>query len=338
MLDIMKKCLRRLLPASYRGRLRTSQGACTMPPFPKRGGGIKFLVRDGFAWGLRHTPRWCRGRGRLAKAMHVTFGAGQTDAQALRWLRFWHGSRMLIDLRSQTERLAFYLGEYDRRDIQYVWKRMQKDWVVVDVGANVGFWTLALASRLSPRGGVLAIEAAPPNAERLRQVIEANELETLVRIRNVAVGDQAGTLALRVTGSASTGNAYVAKDAEPSETNTYHVPVKCFDDIFREETLGRCDFIKVDIEGYELPFLRGAMNTLQCYRPVILGEFNNYFIRYNGYSLKDVTDLLRPLGYQAYVMNRAKPILFAGEKGDVDNLLLLPEEQRSNWVSDARNR
>lgn len=291
-------------------------------------------ARDVFASLLRTIPSRVRGRGRAAKFLLNSFGPGSSDQDALRWVQLWDGSRMLLDLRSQTEQMAYFLGEYDRQLIQWVCSRLPEDATIVDAGANVGFWALSMASQLRS-SVIVAVEAMPSNAERLSRNVEVNGGGGEIRVKHVALGDREGELVLQLQGDATTGNAFVVKqDHEDAEGKSYfRIPTTTLDDLYAEEGLERCQFIKVDIEGYEVPFLRGAIATLRRERPVILGEFNNYFMNYHGYSFEDVNELLNPLGYSAFIMSQQGPLPFKGNKKDTENVLLIPEgRESSHWL------
>lgn len=141
--------------------------------------------------------------------------------------------------------------------------------VAVDVGAHVGLWSMWL-TRLFAR--VEAFEPVP-----LHRALFARNVEGAYRLHPVALGERAGTINLEVP-LETTGNAHVAIGRR--HPGTKHVPDPDRHYVVREvpmRTLDafaftEVDFVKVDVEGYELPVLKGARETLLACRPVVVVE------------------------------------------------------------------
>lgn len=122
--------------------------------------------------------------------------------------------------------------------------------VVLDVGANVGIYTLLAAKR---GARVIAIEADPRNVERLRYHVHLNGFDDRVTIYPIAVGDREGTVTLyRSAGNCGHSNVFAGID--PVE-----VPCKTIDSL----GLPQIDVCKMDIEGNEVSALRGMEATIQ---------------------------------------------------------------------------
>jgi hypothetical protein len=85
---------------------------------------------------------WFRGKGRIA-AINRQFPAIPSNAIARARMRL--GYKMMVDLRAEIEFLAYYTGEYDTRNIRSVLRLVEPDWTILDVGANIGFWSVPLA-------------------------------------------------------------------------------------------------------------------------------------------------------------------------------------------------
>ena len=125
--------------------------------------------------------------------------------------------------------------------------------VVVDCGANHGFSSLLFARWTGARGRVFAFEPSPHNLEILRANVRLNNAQNII-VRPVAVGEQAGVVRI-----STHPNASVVPQGARRDTPGYEVPVVRLDDEFPS---GRVDFIKIDVEGFEVPVLRGARRLL----------------------------------------------------------------------------
>ena len=137
--------------------------------------------------------------------------------------------------------------------------RPKTGWTVVDVGAHHGFFALAAAQAVGPRGRVLAIEAAGANFEKLRRNVELNKLENIL-IARVAAADKRGRATLYLEPHISGSNSIVYKPASPHETE--EIATDTLDRIVDSHNMGRVNLVKIDVEGAALTVLAGAKKTL----------------------------------------------------------------------------
>jgi len=245
----------------------------------------------------RATPNF-RGKGRLARALHHRLRAGALARDPMRDVTMRDGSRARWDLRDDAEALACWLGEADDEVRELLLGLVADDAVVLDVGANIGWWTIPLARRLARRGGrVVAFEPVPANRARLEWAIAANAVQAHVEVAAVALGDQPGELGMWLkseeTGAGSGTAALVTGDG-PTHLR---VPVVTLDAWAAEHALTRCDLMKLDIEGAELMMLRGAERFIRETRPLIFGEFEAYWLSTFGATFVDVAEWAARMGY-----------------------------------------
>jgi len=133
--------------------------------------------------------------------------------------------------------------------------RPQSTQTVVDVGANIGVFALWAASLVGPDGTVVALEPNP----LAYQLLEKN-LNGLSQARTYAVACGEDVMALDLhyaEGRLSIGSFYPRQD----RTYSVRVPVTPLDDVLADLE-GKIDLLKIDVEGYEAPVLRGATKTL----------------------------------------------------------------------------
>ena len=146
-------------------------------------------------------------------------------------------------------------------------RHVQGDGLLVDVGANIGLSTMALALA-RPASRVVAVEPSPDNAALLRQNLAANGFGG-VEVVQAAVADRPGTLKMRQNGAWS---HVVDPDNLPVGGQTTAVPVVTLDALTAGK--GPVAFVKVDTEGYEPHVLAGGAATIGRDRPLLLIEFN----------------------------------------------------------------
>jgi FkbM family methyltransferase len=245
--------------------------------------------------GLLRTLPPFRGKGRLARYLHNWFLRKLVPSQAVRSVLMRDGSRMLLDLRSNTEWSAFYTGSYDDL-LPTVLALLPERSLALDVGANVGFYTIPMGRRLKSLGGkCVAFEPVPANYARLRQNLQANGLDEVVQTVQMALGEanREITMLLDDNHGATTGNAARVPGADFNEGQLERRPVVArmmrLDDCVEELGLGDlpCRFIKVDIEGNEPHFFQGAARFLKLHRPLVLAEVNPVWLAWNQLGIED---------------------------------------------------
>lgn len=148
------------------------------------------------------------------------------------------------------------------------------DDVVVDAGANVGVYALALAT--DPGCRVAAFEPAPDTFERLRKNLAANDFPGTVSTHPVGLSDADGTATFHrsVYPELSSFNRYNASRWEAERQSTVEVPVRRLDGLVEDGDLPPPDHLKVDVEGHAFELLSSARRTLEEHRPTVYVELH----------------------------------------------------------------
>lgn len=203
--------------------------------------------------------------------------------------------------RSDFFRNVVMSGEYETEWAELCRRHANPMRDAIDVGANIGLYTVLLA-RLLPTRRVLAIEPTPDAARRLRSNIDRNEvLRNTVVFQGVASGAN-GTVQIHVvpgkeeysscgemTHAAIAGQQLVAITVEAAT----------IDDLVARNALDP-GFIKIDVEGMEHTVLGGMRDVLSRCRPIILTEISDPLLQHNGSSSAAVVDTLRSFDYKIY--------------------------------------
>jgi FkbM family methyltransferase len=148
-------------------------------------------------------------------------------------------------------RLLFMPQFYDAAEFAFLARVLRADSGFVDIGANIGIYTLVVAARLAPRGRILAIEPDPETCRRLRTNLALNALAH-VRTLQVAVGERPGTLHLH----RHVGNRGENELSHAASIGSEPVAVRPLADLLRETGCTAPEVMKIDIEGFEEPVLR----------------------------------------------------------------------------------
>ncbi len=192
----------------------------------------------------------------------------------------------------------FTLGEFEAAQSETVRRLLRPDDVAVDVGANLGWFSLLMAACVKPSGKVLAIEPMPPILPALERNISLNP-GLAVELLPLAVGAERGELELHLFEGLSPGHASAATLGR-SDYETFRVQVRSLDELLDRERSPA--FVKVDVEGSELQVLAGAKHLLASERPPIwMLEVNYETSGAFGYRPVEMIEPFREQGgYQLY--------------------------------------
>jgi len=174
-----------------------------------------------------------------------------------------------------------------------------QDGIVLDVGAHAGQLT-KLFSGMTPAGHVYAFEPGGYARSILKTVRRVRRLKN-VTVLPCGLSDENTQAVLNIpvknSGSLGFGLGSLGAPAGERRIHAETVALRRLDDVVAEYALPRVDFIKADIEGWELHMLRGAQQTLCRYKPVLLLELNDSALRRAGSDRAGVVSFLQALGY-----------------------------------------
>jgi FkbM family methyltransferase len=170
-----------------------------------------------------------------------------------------------------------------------------KGGTVVDVGANLGQMSIEFSRLVGPEGTVYSCEAQPSLIPLLRKNVERNGIAGSQVVFG-AIGEESGGFAFfpkpNLEEFSSYGSYPLPLEGQGSDAD--RVPRLSLDADFE---FGRLDFLKVDVQGYDLFVLRGAREQIRKFRPTILFEFESQFQDRVGTSFQDYLDFLREIEY-----------------------------------------
>jgi FkbM family methyltransferase len=237
------------------------------------------------------------------------------------------GARIHITHADHLQLLIYYLGTFEPYCLPFLRACAGKGGTVIDVGANIGFYTLESAVAVGSLGRVISIEAAPSHLHSLRQNLELNNMKN-VSIVGSAVGDASGHAMLTLPRGNNLG-MFTLGEVEGEEA--YRVIISTIDDLLEKQNVQSVDLIKMDIEGSEFKALHGAAKTFQRFRPSLLIELNELALRRCGSSSQAVKGLLTEMGYRGWRIGRDAVDIMADDlvSDDCDECLYIHISNRS---------
>ena len=248
-----------------------------------------------------------------------------------------NGCVVACDLNDHVERHIYFLGAYEPVESYLFTSLIEPGQTVIDIGANVGQYSLLASKKVGEKGRVYAFEPVPANFQRLSENIRRNAINNIV-LNRMAVWHENTTVNLGL---------HQAEDIQENHgsfaiggtASSVTAPAIVLDDFVKANQLTRIDFIKMDIEGAEGFAIRGMQQTLANFKPAILMEVNREACSLLGYDPQIFWDVLvNQLHYRAWSIGQSAKEwaeIESAQTIDRANILFVrgpvPERIASGW-------
>lgn len=245
---------------------------------------------------VRHAP-WSAGK-RTMVERHLN--AALRDRPLRRLARTRFGAAFAVDTQDLIQRYLYLFGVWEPHMTRWLQRRLAPGDAFVDVGANIGYYSV-LASRLvGPGGKVAAVEASPTFHQLLLRHARRNAC-TNIRAVNAAVSDRDELLTFILASSRNMGaNSIVPYDG-PAES-TFDIAARPLPDLLTEDEIARARVIKIDVEGAEGGVVRGLVPMLPALRPdaELTIEVTPQRMADLGDSVEELLEALASHGFHTY--------------------------------------
>lgn len=208
----------------------------------------------------------------------------------------------LIDKRSTLLSRILVKGSYEPKLAKLALQYTDTSKDVIDIGSNIGFYSVLLAKHIDKTRKVLSIEPTLNALEKLRKNLELNEISDKVIIYDGVISNESGEVEINtILGKEeySSVNLIVHSAVATSSYVAYKVKCTTLDTIVDLHNLNP-GFVKIDVEGAEHLVLDGARNTLSRYRPIILTEVSEKLLSSGNFSVEKMLNLIKSYGYDIF--------------------------------------
>jgi len=210
----------------------------------------------------------------------------------------------LLDIRQKQDREFYFKKNYEIDNINFIYKNnfFDKSFIFVDIGCNIGIYTLLIGNKFKNCKQIISIEPIFNTFKRLRLNVKINKIENITTLLNFALSNKDGKAKMR---SVSKHNQIQLSKFEINETGDVDVETKVFDNLYKFEK--EYIFIKCDVEGHEIKTLEGMKSTL--YK-------NNCLIQIEIFSqnYKKTERMLNSLDYFIVYVSEERDTYFFGKK------------------------
>lgn len=172
------------------------------------------------------------------------------------------GSLMKLDLGDiGISRELFLKGVHERHSSSQFREELRPGMVVLEIGANIGYYTLITLQQIGSRGSVVALEPSPTNLRSLLENLRLNKADDRVKVHPYAAGREPGVLPLYVMPWGNLCTFVRRDDSKFRPVSVIDVQVTTVDELLKKENR-RVDYFRMDVEGYEGEVVEGMASTL----------------------------------------------------------------------------
>jgi FkbM family methyltransferase len=233
---------------------------------------------------------------------------------------------MWVNLSDRSVSFPCLQGDYEPNETRLVRTLLQSGQTFVDIGANIGWFSVLAAAVLREEGFVYSFEPRPDTYEHLSATMALADMKDRAFTFQVGLADQAGSMNL--TWGEKTpnpgGSRLIHGDIEFGQEGVM-VELRTLDSF----ALSGCDLIKIDVEGAEMIALRGGRQTIVSHRPTILSEVHDGQLKsVSRCSASEYVEEVCGLGYQCLKIETGEVLLpSAFHQGGVVNVVFVPVER-----------
>ncbi len=208
--------------------------------------------------------------------------------------------RLKANLANPEHQYLYFYGTHDERYVvTKLLKIIKSGDICWDIGANIGFYTCLLASQVKDTGAVIAFEPAARTCGYLQENVCLNEF-TNVTVVNNGLGDNIEQRHLYYS-QAALAEGTASLKYPNGRTASERVTLDTIDNLIGK--LPTPDFIKIDVEGYQLEVLRGGEHFLKTHAPLLMAELKDVG-ETNRDDFSEIEKYITNLGYSLYEIGK----------------------------------
>lgn len=247
---------------------------------------------DLFGTFLKETPSF-RGKWRLERVWQAKIHTAERTGYLP------NGTSVETNLSIPYERQVWLKAE-EWNELIFLGRLLSPGDCFIDVGANIGLWTLTAAGAVGATGHVVSFEPNPSTFAKLERNVARNNMQGFVSLYPCAVSAESGQAQFSCKADHN-----VSHLVEEGDVDTISVEVIALDSIIENITSKRITGIKIDTEGHELETLKGAEQIIREHSPWLIVEFNTTLLPSTLLAGWSVYDYLTARGYRAWTYDKS---------------------------------
>jgi FkbM family methyltransferase len=256
---------------------------------------MKTLLRESLRSVVRHMPK---GGSRLVGLLNPYLATDEMIPSE------FDGQKVELSLRDHIQQQLYFFGGFESEETAFFTHYIREGMTFVDVGANIGVYTLLGAKRVGAAGKVIAFEPVPATFRLLKRNVELNGWANVV-LEQLGISQAEGVTEIYIPAYNNMGVPSIGKFQNRSPwKETIPIRTVTLDRYASEHQIARVNLVKMDIQGAEIFALRGMRRLLSeppGVAPDLMCELHPGWLEDGfGSSPEEVRALLREHGYSMY--------------------------------------
>lgn len=238
-----------------------------------------------------------RGRSRFTRLLSETFPLKQGTV-----IPFDGDLQIELCEKQFVSNQIFWFGIFELWEANFFKQLIRPGMVVVDVGGNIGQYTLLAAKRVGQQGQVHTFEPASLNYSIIERNICRNGFQDRVVLNKMALTSERKPGYMMIANDGGSNAIATPENLSRPEDAPHLEEIECetLDHYLQTHRIDRVDVLKIDAEGCDFEVLKGAVNTLKTHGPLLFVEFAERVLKKYGASSQDMLKFLLDLGYVPY--------------------------------------
>lgn len=211
----------------------------------------------------------------------------------------FNGHKLIVHSKDSALTPNLITGGFEKYELSIFSRLLSPDMTVLDIGANIGIYTIPASHIVGKRGHIYSFEPVPENFDLLTRNVALNNLKNVTLINN-AIGSKPGKVKMSIVKD-SLATHHITKGSKDG----LEVDVITIDNFVKKNKL-KVDVVKMDIEGYEGFAIDGAANLLKRKNLILITEFSADFIQRSGKEPSIVAKKLYKSFLNCYTIDEEK--------------------------------
>lgn len=237
--------------------------------------------------------------------------------------------KVILDMTKKVD-YRFYIDSFENENIDLLNKILSNGMNVIDVGANIGLYSLLFGKKIGDKGKVFSFEPSPEAFYRLKQNVNLNQLKN-IKIYNIGLSD-------RITKSKfylCEDDAYNSLGTKPMMPiiNEIEIELTTIDEFLKKENIKNIDLIKIDTEGADYLILKGAEKLLESEKaPILFCEYNRAVEGGFLHKTEDMYYFLVKMGYEIFEIKKGKLLKFDIIRSEASDIICIKSNHKSLFM------
>ncbi|RXJ45394.1 FkbM family methyltransferase [Gelidibacter gilvus] len=186
---------------------------------------------------------------------------------------------------------------FEKDEIDFIMSTLKKDDIFIDIGSNIGLFSLIASHIVGEKGKVICFEPSPVTFERLKENVKLNNFDN-IDCRNIGLSNKKDELSFYISENGHDAWNSFAPSTDNKLEDAIMVQVSTLDHELRKIDKEQISLVKIDVEGWEKFVLSGGIEFFTKYNPVVMVEFTEENTFNAGYPVQEIFDIMQDWGYQ----------------------------------------